>query len=122
MMRRLARKTREKHGGRTQSESNTVQNLARLAGVDLGKNVPGAPKEGGRRLRRSRSRTGLGEGQMSRLLVVLHPKLEAHHHNQVCDTFAEVAIETAGAEAGLRLEADGAGPPKSPRTACAPTR
>ena len=62
MMRRLARKTREKHGGRTQSESNTVQNLARLAGVDLGKNVPGAPKEGGRRPRRSRSRTRLGEG------------------------------------------------------------
>ena len=57
MMRRLARKTREKNGGRTQSESNTVQSLARMAGIDLGKNVPGAPKDGGRRGRRSRSRT-----------------------------------------------------------------
>ena len=57
MMRRLARKTREKNGGRTQSESNTVQSLARMAGIDLGKNVPGAPKDGGRGGRRSRSRT-----------------------------------------------------------------
>ena len=56
MMRRLARKTRER--GRAQSESNTVQSLARLAGIDIGKNVPGAPKDGSRRSRRrSRSRT-----------------------------------------------------------------